>query len=174
MVPVSIMSPARWQRVFRCALLLAVLVPLLASCALMVNGTTQTVPVQSTPEGAEVFVDGELRGVTPMELVLRRGETVSVIVRLGGEQRDVVLTSRVDGGLVAVAAAPGVLAGAATIGACGRSAHGSPDMWSSISRGLACQAGILATLAALAPLAIDAGTGAWYHYDMAEIVVSFR
>jgi hypothetical protein len=166
MVPVSIVSPAWWQRVLRPAFLLVALVPLLASCALMVNGTTQTIPVRSTPEGAEVFVDGVLRGVTPMELVLRRGETVAVTVRRGGEQRDVVLTSRINGGLAAVAAAPGVIFGAGTISACVAEDHSGLG-------GLFCGLGALATLAAFTPLAIDAGTGAWYQYDVAEIAVSF-
>jgi hypothetical protein len=132
----------------------------------MVNGTTQTIPVRSTPAGADVLIDGELRGVTPMELVLRRGDTVVVTVRLGGEQREVVLTSRANGGLIAVAAAPGVLTGAATVSVCRGASYDAIF-------GLFCGIGALTTLVALTPLAIDAGTGAWYQYDLDEIVVSF-
>jgi hypothetical protein len=164
MVHASIFSPARSRKMFRWAALLVVLGPFLCSCALLVNGTTQTIPVRSTPEGADVLIDGELRGVTPMDLVLRRGDTVVVTVRLGREQRDVVLTSRADGALIAVGAVPGVIVGAATISTCAQD---------DFLADLLCPIGFLSTLVALAPLAIDAGTGAWYTYDPDEIVVSF-
>jgi len=39
-----------------------------AGCAtLQTNGSTQRVPVTSAPSGANVFVDGQVVGVTPVE-----------------------------------------------------------------------------------------------------------
>jgi hypothetical protein len=152
------------RRAFVAAGLLLGLAPLLAACALAVNGLTQTIPVRSTPTNAEVFVDGELRGVTPMELVLRRGDTVAVTVRHGGEERTVVLTSRANGTLVAVTAAPGVLAAAATLSTCVYNEHNSE---------LFCPLFALGTLLVASPLAVDAATGAWYEFSPNEIVVTF-
>jgi hypothetical protein len=166
MVPASITSCWLWMRSLHRACLLVVLAPLLTSCALFVNGLNQTIPARSTPSGAEVFIDGELRGVTPMELVVRRGDTVVVTVRLAGEQREVVLTSRANGGLVAVSAAPGVISGVATVITCAEPSGGMFD-------GLACSLGTLTTLLALSPLVVDGATSAWYQYDPSEIVVSF-
>lgn len=47
---------------------------MLASCGTIVNGSKQSVYVNSTPAGAAVMVDGEQRGVTPCELQLERGK----------------------------------------------------------------------------------------------------
>jgi hypothetical protein len=44
----------------------------LASCGTIVNGTMQSVYVQSDPAGAEVWVNGVQRGQTPCELQLER------------------------------------------------------------------------------------------------------
>ncbi|MBK8980188.1 MAG: PEGA domain-containing protein [Planctomycetes bacterium] len=43
-----------------------------SSCATIVNGDTQSIPVSSEPTGATVTVDGEARGTTPCELELSR------------------------------------------------------------------------------------------------------
>lgn len=42
------------------------------SCATVINGTTQRVPVSSDPVGAYVFVDGNPVGCTPTQIELKR------------------------------------------------------------------------------------------------------
>ena len=59
-----------------------------AGCAtLQTNGSTQRVPVTSAPSGANVFVNGQVVGVTPVEIVVRRRAAEHhVRVEGGGEQ----------------------------------------------------------------------------------------
>ena len=42
------------------------------NCATIFNGTTQKIPVTSTPSGVRVLVDGELRGHAPLVLKLKK------------------------------------------------------------------------------------------------------
>jgi hypothetical protein len=42
------------------------------NCATIFNGTSQKIPVTSTPSGVRVIVDGEARGVTPLVLKLKK------------------------------------------------------------------------------------------------------
>ena len=44
----------------------------MAGCATLFNGTSQRIQVISEPPGAEVFLDGELAGTTPTEVVVSR------------------------------------------------------------------------------------------------------
>ena len=44
----------------------------MAGCATLFNGTSQRIQVISEPPGAEVFLDGELAGTTPTEVVVNR------------------------------------------------------------------------------------------------------
>jgi hypothetical protein len=57
-----------------CALVLS------SSCATIVNGTHQPVAFSSNPEGAEVFVNGTARGVTPTTVELPRSSSDSNVV----------------------------------------------------------------------------------------------
>src|SRR5512144_2446453 len=52
---------------------------LAASCAGMINGREQSVPVTSTPAGAAVFVNGVRYGETPLRLFLARKHKGPVI-----------------------------------------------------------------------------------------------
>ena len=52
---------------------------LAASCAGMMNGREQRVPITSTPQGATVFVNGVNEGVTPLGLYLSRKHKAPVI-----------------------------------------------------------------------------------------------
>lgn len=51
-----------------------------SSCATIVNGTHQPVAFSSNPEGAEVFVNGTARGVTPTTVDLPRSSSDSTVV----------------------------------------------------------------------------------------------
>lgn len=52
-------------------------------CATLINGTTQMIPVSSSPSGALVTVNGQTRR-TPCTLKLRRGRAYMVAVSMPG------------------------------------------------------------------------------------------
>jgi hypothetical protein len=64
------------------ALLAATL--LLQGCGTIMKGTTQRVPVTSTPPGAKVFVDGESAGTAPVMLRLKKRSTALIRVESPG------------------------------------------------------------------------------------------
>ncbi|MBW6454704.1 MAG: PEGA domain-containing protein [Trueperaceae bacterium] len=142
---------------------------LLTSCATMFNGATQLVPVTSSPERAEVFVDGVSMGFTPVELTLRRNVDVTVDVRLGDRTRSFVLQSETQGAmvgldLVPVGAAGGLVLFASSLGA-SLGGTAQPGAY-------AFTAGLLG--ASLAPVAVDFGTGALFRLRPMEIVAVFE
>jgi hypothetical protein len=53
-------------------------------CATMINGTTQSFHIQSSPPGATVLVDGQPAGVTPLPVKLKRSSNHEVEVRHDG------------------------------------------------------------------------------------------
>ena len=62
-------------------------------CAtLQTNGSTQRIPVTSTPPAAEVLLDGQAVGVTPVEVVVsRRAEHEIRIVKEGWRSSEQML-----------------------------------------------------------------------------------
>jgi hypothetical protein len=76
-------------------MLTPVFVILLTSCALIFKGETQDVPINSNPQGAEVYIDGVFQGTTPLQVNLRSDQTYVVTLRQAGEERTVTLTNRV-------------------------------------------------------------------------------
>lgn len=63
-----------------------------SGCASVQKGTTQTVPIDSNPAGAEVFAGGEKIGTTPMEHDFERRTAHRVrISKEGYETREVLL-----------------------------------------------------------------------------------
>jgi hypothetical protein len=142
----------------------ASILPVLSSCALLVNGLTQTVPVTSTPSGAAVFVDGEPRGLTPVDLELRRDSTSVVVVRLGSQERSTIVTGRPNGTLIALTAAPAGLLAVGSVATCTSSQHNS-DIF--------CPFMVGGTLLSAAPVLIDGATGAWNELAPAAIDIVF-
>ncbi len=140
----------------------------LTSCATMFNGATQLVPVSSSPERAEVFVDGVSMGFTPVELTLRRDADVTVDVRLGDRVRSFVLHSETQGAIVGLDLVPVGVAGGLVVfaGALGASLGGTVQ-----PGGYALAAGLLGL--SLAPIAVDYGTGAIFRLRPPEIVAVF-
>ncbi len=148
----------------------SLLAPLLAGCALLVSGTTQTVPVEAHPERAEVFVDGVSQGFTPLELRLARAQEHTITLRVGDQSRTVLLTPRVQGGLLALDAAPPALLAVGTVLWC------NPPRGTEVAesvRAIGCTLGALLTVGATAPLLIDAGSGALYELSPGAVVVGF-
>jgi len=66
-----------------CVTLLAATVLLLQSCATIVQGTSQKIPVTSVPIGARVLVDGKDMGTTP--LTLKLGKKKPRVIRIEKE-----------------------------------------------------------------------------------------
>jgi PEGA domain len=57
---------------------------LLAGCATVINGTTQTIPIASDPPAADVIVDGSTAGQTPTKVVLKRNADHLVTLQKAG------------------------------------------------------------------------------------------
>lgn len=56
------------------------------SCATVLSGSTDSVHFDSEPRGAEVIIDGDVMGVTPLTLELKRRKFKNVEVSLEGYQ----------------------------------------------------------------------------------------
>jgi hypothetical protein len=79
----------------KCILLLSCL--LLSSCATVFKGSTQPVTFNSVPEGAEVIIDGNLMGRTPMTVNLKKNKHKNALIRLEGyETGTIALTTSYD------------------------------------------------------------------------------
>lgn len=76
------------------------------SCATIVNGTTQKIPVSSEPAGAYVFVDGIPAGCTPTQIQVKRKYTHLVTLSKEGfddatVRLEPVLSAAVAGNIIA-------------------------------------------------------------------------
>lgn len=67
----------------RCGLALGALL-WLGGCATLVNGPNEDVAISSTPTGAKVFVDGDLKGRTPLTVPMSRRDYHDVRIELAG------------------------------------------------------------------------------------------
>ncbi|MBB6099324.1 hypothetical protein HNR42_002762 [Deinobacterium chartae] len=83
------------KKVIATGLLCAALIGGLSSCATIIKGTEQTVPVASTPEGAEVLVNGVSYGRTPLQLRLKTNQSYTIVVRADGKERIFNVVNRV-------------------------------------------------------------------------------
>lgn len=152
------------------AIVVAVMVLLLplTSCATMFSGTMQRIPVSSTPEPAEVFVDGVSVGFTPLELSLPRKADITVEVRLGDRVRSFVLESQTQGAMVGLDLVPvGVMGGLIVVTLVATSALGS----GSSAQSVVATVGLLGLAAT--PLLVDYGTGGLFQLRPGEIVAVF-
>lgn len=57
---------------------------LLTGCASIINGTSQSVTFNSTPSGADVFIDGINMGKTPVTLKLKKNSYDTVMIKKKG------------------------------------------------------------------------------------------
>jgi len=57
---------------------------LLSGCATVIKGTTQTMPISSDPDGADVVVNNLVVGTTPTEVELQRKRDHQITIRKEG------------------------------------------------------------------------------------------
>ncbi len=69
-------------------------------CASIVKGTTQPIPVASDPSGADVKIDGNKVGQTPMSLDVKRKNDHLVTIEKAGYQPESIAITRNIGGAV--------------------------------------------------------------------------
>ena len=159
--------------------LLGVLAISLSSCALMAHGTSQDILVNSRPPGAEVYLEGELIGKTPMEIKLKRSGSHEITLRYGEQERVVIVKSRADTRSIILDAIPLAIIGGLTAWTCidsGRSSSSSGGWsfgdYSGLQRTV-CVGGILVSLASTTPLIVDGATGAWHVLSPKEVMADF-
>lgn len=83
-------SPTRLHRLLLLAVLCAMTLP---GCATLVHGTSQSVDIWSSPDGAKVIVDGRNLGTTPLRTDLKRGQPHIVQVQKPGYLAETVMTT---------------------------------------------------------------------------------
>lgn len=71
---------------------------LISGCATIVSGETQTVTFNSVPDGADVLVNGEIKGKTPITFPLKRADgNVLEIKKEGYKTHKGVLRTNLNG-----------------------------------------------------------------------------
>jgi hypothetical protein len=71
-----------------------------SGCASIVKGTTQDIPVTSTPLGAEVRIDGDKVGQTPTSVEAKRKTDHLIVIEKEGYQPESIAVTRNIGGAV--------------------------------------------------------------------------
>lgn len=67
---------------------------MLSSCASVLKGTSQVLNFSSSPEGAEVIIDGISQGSTPLAVNLKKNKYSSVMFKKNGYETRVVPIQR--------------------------------------------------------------------------------
>ena len=92
---------------------ISALAALSSGCATIVKGSTQDVPISSTPAGAHVTVDGRSAGTTPTTVAMDRQLYHMVTVELENfEMEHVVITNSIGGAVAGNIIGLGLLGGA--------------------------------------------------------------
>ncbi len=74
---------------------------LVSSCASIVSGSKQMVTINSTPSCADVTVDSQYVGQTPLKVNLRRGSDHVICIELDGyEPYEVICTREINGWVI--------------------------------------------------------------------------
>jgi len=63
-----------------------ILAMFLSGCATIISGDTETVTFNSSPEGADVYIDGSIVGKTPLSIVLEKNKKDVVMLKKEGYQ----------------------------------------------------------------------------------------
>jgi len=71
---------------------------LLTGCATIISGENQVVTIQSIPDGAEIVINGMVKGKTPMTFPLKRAEDQVLEIRKEGyASHSAVLQTQMNG-----------------------------------------------------------------------------
>lgn len=85
------------SQIIRLALIVSAAL-LSGGCASIVKGTTQAIPVSSNPTGADVKLDGNLVGQTPVTVqAKRKGDHLLTIEKAGYQSESVAITRSIGG-----------------------------------------------------------------------------
>jgi len=88
MLLINLLKGGDMRKLIVFAILLSL--PCLYGFATIVSGTKQDVTINSSPSGAEVTINGFVRGVTPLTLNLKRKQNQSITLKKEGYQAQVV------------------------------------------------------------------------------------
>lgn len=80
------------------AMILSLLIT--TSCAALFNGSRGKVQVNSSPAGAEIYVDGKYMGVTPKKIKLDNEVGHTLVLKSGTQQATYTLESKLGAGWV--------------------------------------------------------------------------
>jgi hypothetical protein len=136
----------------------------------MIVPRTQAVPVASVPEGAEVFVDGELVGTTPITVELSTTSDHEVMIRNGSAVRSWTLTRQVG----AEGTAGFVLDGVVLTGSLGVAALGALLSIGTPDDGRATATMLLVVAVGATPLVVDLAADQYYELVPREIAADFE
>ncbi len=70
------------------------------NCASLLKGTSQAVNLHSRPPKAEVYINGQFTGYTPLKIHLDSNKSYIVEFRLNGERKVVQINKRINAGWV--------------------------------------------------------------------------
>lgn len=68
----------------------------ITSCASLLKGTSQEVSFRSTPSSAEVYVNGQFMGYTPLKIHLDSDRSYQVEFRMGNMRKVVYISKRLN------------------------------------------------------------------------------
>ena len=87
----------------------------LNGCATILRGTNHGIGISSQPPGAEVTIDNEIYGITPVSAKLKRKDNHHIIIRMEGyEPYEIILTRQTSGWVFGnILFGPGVIVGLA-------------------------------------------------------------
>lgn len=137
------------------------------NCATLSRGTSQKIPVTSSPSGAKIIVDGEEMGYAPLELKLKRKKKSHIIrvEKQGYNPLEIRITRKTSAGLSVFGNIPWVGIGV-FFGGIGAYIWEEYREW----QGLALIIG--GTILGLGPLLIDFLSGANYALSPTELNVT--
>ncbi|MDQ3459680.1 MAG: PEGA domain-containing protein [Deinococcota bacterium] len=149
------------------------LILLTSGCALVAKGTAQDIAFTSAPEGAEVIIDGEFYGTTPLTIGLDVAKSHDVILRYRGQERLIHIANTVDPTWIALDVVPGLAVGTLiflTAPPCTTGGWFSGCLGRDLAQSIALGVALGTTLP---PLILDGATGAWYDLSPGEVFTDF-